>query len=64
VPDKLQENAMKRSRVVVLVLAALALLAPRLPADEKSDRNEALEAIKKLKGIVVSTTPLSVSFDN
>jgi hypothetical protein len=61
---QLQENAMKPSRVAIVVLATLALLTPRLPADDKSDRAEALEAIKKLKGTVVSTTPLSVSFDN
>jgi len=55
---------MKEFRVAILVLAGLTLITPRLPADDKSDRAEALDAIKKLKGTVVSTTPLSVSFDN
>jgi Leucine-rich repeat (LRR) protein len=59
---ELQENAVKRSRVAVLVLATLALLTSRLSADDKSERDQALEEIKKLKGTVVDF-PFSVSFD-
>ncbi len=50
---------MKLSRVAALVLPALALLTSRLPADDKSEREQALAEIKKLKGTVVNV-PFSV----
>jgi hypothetical protein len=58
-----QENVMKMLRVAAFVLAASALITPALPADDKSERDQALAEIMKLKGTVVKF-PFSVSFDN
>ena len=53
---------MKFSNVACLVLSTLALLTPFLPADDTSERDQAIAAIKQLKGTVINF-PFSVSFD-
>jgi Leucine-rich repeat (LRR) protein len=54
---------MKPSNVAALAFFVLAVLTPTLLADDKSERDQALAEIKKLKGTVVDL-PFSVSFDN
>jgi hypothetical protein len=53
---------MKRSILFTLSLCSLVILATRLPADDKADKEKALEEVKKLKGTVVNF-PFSISFD-
>ena len=54
---------MHRTIFTALVFSGAALLVAPLWADEKSDKEQALEQVKKLKGTVVDF-PFSVSFDN
>ncbi len=53
---------MKRSLLSPLVLFPLALLTPWVSAQDKSERDQALAAVKALRGTVIKF-PFSISFD-